>query len=249
MARTLELGAAAGWGSNRRHLASAGSTQQLALAAAAAGAPEGALFTADSQTAGRGRHGHVWVSPAGAGLYASVVLRPPGGVRHLLPLTLASALALADAVIEIAGVSPEIRWPNDLLLGGRKVCGILIEAEAGYAALGFGINLQARALPPALAPEATALDAHAPSPVAPEALLAAALDQLQSRCQACYRGESAAQLAEFERRSRYARGLPVRVGGEFTGVTDGLEPEGFLRVRLADGTLRVVTHGDVRPLA
>lgn len=233
-----------------RHCASTASTQQLALDAGAAGAAEGAVFTADTQSAGRGRHGHAWASPAGAGLYASVVLRPPGGAAVLLPLTLACALALADAVIAAAGVEPEIRWPNDLLLGGRKCCGILIESagEGGHAALGFGINLQAAALPPALAAEATALDAHATRPIASGPLLAAALAALQARCAACYRGETAAQLAEFERRSAYARGLAVRVGGECTGVTEGLTPEGFLRVRLADGACRIVTHGDVRPL-
>ena len=229
------------------------STQTAALQAARAGSAEGTVFVADRQTAGRGRHGHTWESPAGAGLYCSALLWPRRPVADLLLLTLAAGLAAADAVREACGLEAEIRWPNDLLFAGKKFGGILIEsaAEGGRlcAALGIGINLRSAALPPELADIATALDKHLPRPCDRQELLAALVDQVARRYRAWTRGEDAALLAEFTARSRYAQGLEVVVGGAdgYRGTTAGLEPTGFLRVRLASGEVRTIVSGDVRP--
>ncbi|MGH9482206.1 MAG: biotin--[acetyl-CoA-carboxylase] ligase [Terriglobales bacterium] len=269
------------------------STQELALAAAAAGAGEGTLFLAESQTRGRGRHGHAWSSPPGAGLYASLVLRPRRPAAELPVLTLAAGLAVADAVRMVAGVEPELRWPNDLLLQGRKFCGLLLEAATGgegpvpgqaqhrlgavgppsrcepsgmwgeapqgpapinAAALGFGINLRHQEWPPELAPIATALDDHAAQPVLSDALCDAVLRQLERRYAAWSTGDGPALLREFEARAPAVRGCEVAVGASdgaaaaYRGRTEGLEPSGFLRVRLPGGELRVVVSGDVRPV-
>lgn len=229
------------------------STQSAALRAARAASAEGSVFVAERQTAGRGRHGHTWASPPGAGLYCSLLLWPRRPVADLLLLTLASGLAAADAVREACGLEAEIRWPNDLLFAGKKFGGILIESalEGGRlcAALGVGLNLRPAALPPELAPIATALDDHLPRPCDRWALLQALVASLARRYRAWSNGEDAALLAEFTARSRYAQGLEVVVGGAdgYRGATAGLEVNGFLRVRLASGEVRTVVSGDVRP--
>src|SRR5690348_3559706 len=108
------------WGDALHRFPSLPSTQTAALAAAPAGAAEGTVFLADTQTAGRGRHGHTWSSPAGSGLYLSILLHPRRPVPAMMLFTLAAGLAVADAVAAVTGVQPELRWPNDLLLAGRK---------------------------------------------------------------------------------------------------------------------------------
>lgn len=236
------------------HFFSVDSTQSAALEAARRGAAEGELFVAETQTAGRGRQGHVWDSPLSAGIYASLVLRPPGTPAALLTLTLAAGLAVADAVREATGLEPEIRWPNDLLLDGKKFAGLLLEMSAEatrilYAVLGVGINVARRDWPGPLADEATSLAAHLRSRPSRIQLLAALVRCFEARYLDWQRDTGVGVPAEFERRSRYARDLPVRVDtGEdaFDGITAGLDPSGFLRVRLADGSLRTVLHGGVR---
>jgi BirA family biotin operon repressor/biotin-[acetyl-CoA-carboxylase] ligase len=229
------------------------STQIAALQAARAGSAEGTVYVAERQTSGRGRHGHAWESPAGAGLYCSVLLWPTRPIGDLLLLTLAAGLAAADAVGETCGLEAEIRWPNDLLYAGSKFGGILIEsaAESGRlcAALGLGINLRPAALPPDVAGIATALDQHLARPCDRWELLHALLARLAHRYRAWSHGDDAALRDEFAARSRYAQGLAVAVGGAngYCGVTAGLEANGFLRVRLASGEVRVVASGDVRP--
>lgn len=250
---------APGFGADIQYFGTVGSTQAAAMAAALAGAAEGTLVVAERQTQGRGRHGHSWTSPPGAGIYASLVLHPQRPAAAMLPLTLASALAVADAVGEVAGLEVEIRWPNDLLLGGKKFCGLLIETTSSggvdFAVLGFGINVRRRAWPPELAELATTLDEHSPQPTARAQLCAAVVRQVERRYRAWSAGEDAALLHEFEARCPDVRGREVMVGGSgdpaaaYSGRTEGLESSGFLRVRLADGSLRVVVSGDVRPRA
>src|SRR5205085_5743129 len=98
--------------------------------AAAAGAPEGSVYLAEEQTAGRGRGGHGWNSARSAGIYCSVILRPQVAPADVLMLSLATGLAVRDAVEQVTGLRADLRWPNDLLLGGKKFCGILIEMNA-----------------------------------------------------------------------------------------------------------------------
>jgi BirA family biotin operon repressor/biotin-[acetyl-CoA-carboxylase] ligase len=245
----------AAFGSVIQRFAAVDSTQRAALQAARAAAEEGTLFLAETQTAGRGRHGHQWASPPGAGIYASLLLRPRRPAAALLLLTLAAGLAVAEAVEAETGLRADIRWPNDLLLEGRKFCGLLVEsapeADGLIAVLGFGINVRPAAFPPELAGIATALENHTQQPVRQEPLLAAVLSALEHRYRAWSRGEAGdAELRrEFEARSRYARGLKVTVEGEWSGVTSGLDPAGFLLVRTPGGELRTVISGDVRPAA
>ncbi len=243
----------AAFGSETHRFPEIDSTQRAALDAARAGAPEGALFLAESQSAGRGRHGHNWASPPGAGLYASLLLRPRRPAAALLLLTLAAGLAVAEAVESETGLRADLRWPNDLLLDDKKFCGLLIESapEPGglIAVLGFGINIRPAAFPPDLAPIATALDLHAPRPVDRERLLAAVLAALERRYREWRQGEAAdaALRHDFEARSRYARDLEVVVEGAWRGITAGLDPSGFLLVRTPEGEVRTVISGDVRP--
>ncbi|MGH9394310.1 MAG: biotin--[acetyl-CoA-carboxylase] ligase [Terriglobales bacterium] len=243
------------FGHPRFEFASLPSTQQAWLEAASAGASAGTLFLARAQTQGRGRHGHAWASAPDAGIYASLVLRPLRPAAALLTLTLAAGLGLADAVAQATGLEPALRWPNDLLLGGRKFCGILIEsggdASRSHAVLGFGINLRREAVTPEIAAVATAVELHTLRPHAPEAVLEAALRHLEARYQRWSAAEDAALLQEFEARCPLVRGAEVVVAGAsptpYRARTDGLDPCGFLRLRFPDGSCGVVVNGDVRP--
>ncbi len=254
---TADQGFAAGlrtrFGAALRFFEQVDSTQQAAMAAAREGAEEGSLFAAEQQTAGRGRHGHQWSSPPGAGIYASLLLHPRRPAAKLPWLTLAAGLALADAVQAVCGLQSDLRWPNDLLLQGKKFCGILLECSGEgvdmAAALGFGINVAGSALPAELSPTATALDQHTAAPCRRDRLCIAAVEALLRRYAAWQQGDDAALRRDWERRSGYARGLRVRVGGSWEGVTEGLDEEGFLRVRTATGELRTVVSGEVRPAA
>ena len=162
------------------------STQSEVQRLAAAGAPEGTVVTARHQRAGRGRRGHDWWDAPGESLLVSVLLRPPGPVTTAPQLSLVGGLAVADALAAAAGVPARIRWPNDLLVEGRKVCGILAEAASGGAAagggrlhhviLGIGINLAQTAFPAALADRATSLRLVTGRAVEGGAILAAVLD-------------------------------------------------------------------------
>src|SRR5918998_799864 len=138
------------------------STNTEAARQAALGAPEGLCVVAREQTAGRGRRERSWASPKDAGLYLSVVLRPALEARLWPLLTLAAALAVRDALGEACGLEADIKWPNDLLAGGRKLCGILAETAEGTrgraVVLGVGVNLNGRAFPEELSDTATSVE-------------------------------------------------------------------------------------------
>jgi BirA family biotin operon repressor/biotin-[acetyl-CoA-carboxylase] ligase len=173
------------FGSPLHYFPSVGSTNDVANRLALEGAPEGTTVVADAQTAGRGRRGRIWFSPPGAGLYASVVLRP--GATPTVPLcTLAAGVALADAIRTATGLEVLIKWPNDLAVGRRKVCGILAESSASHGEVqhvivGFGINLRPAAYPPDLADRVTSVEAELGRPVDRGAVLAATLEALSAR--------------------------------------------------------------------
>src|SRR5215472_705454 len=139
------------------------STNSDAMAAARGGAPHGAVFFADEQTAGRGRGDHGWHSAAGEGLYVSVLLRPELSPAYLPLVPLAAGLAAAEAIRGMTGLDIDLRWPNDLLLGPRKTGGILVEAQSesnavAFVIIGIGINVHQREFAPGLATPATSLD-------------------------------------------------------------------------------------------
>ena len=145
-----------------RHFGSVGSTNVMLLEEAAAGAAEGTVFVADEQTAGRGRGGHSWHSTAGDGLYVSALVKPSLPMREALWISLATGLAVQRAIQQTTGLVVDIRWPNDLLLGGKKCGGILVEtaledATLRYAVIGIGVNVNHAAFPEEIAELATSL--------------------------------------------------------------------------------------------
>jgi BirA family biotin operon repressor/biotin-[acetyl-CoA-carboxylase] ligase len=240
--------------SDLHHYFKTGSTNAEGMQAAAAGAPEGTVFVAEEQTAGRGRGGHNWLSQRSMGIYCSVVLRPKVAPADILMLSLLAGLAVAGAVESVIGVRPDLRWPNDLLLDGRKFCGILTEMNAEatrvrYAVLGIGINVNQAEFPADLAETATSIRQHTGRTWSRVELAAALLKSLD-REYARLGGDRGEIISRFEGSCSTARGTRVRVeeNGGFEGVTEGLDERGFLRIRTQDG-LRTVLSGGVRPLA
>ena len=219
------------------------------------GGPEGVSVVADEQTAGRGRLHRAWSSPKGAGLYFSILLRPTIPQNYWPLITFMAAIAVGDALREAAGVETDIKWPNDLLSGERKICGILAEAidtPAGRAViLGIGINLTQSAFPPELVDVATSVAEASGRPVDREQILAALLDALARWYSVL---EEPAQIVDaWSNRSSYAIGKLVQVSNGddvWQGTTCGVEPDGALRLRTSSGEIKMVRAGDgynVRP--
>jgi BirA family biotin operon repressor/biotin-[acetyl-CoA-carboxylase] ligase len=228
-----------------------GSTNTDALAAARLEAPNGSVFFADEQTAGRGRGDHRWESNAGLGLYVSVLLRLPLPAERLQLLPLASGLAAGDAIARASGLRADLRWPNDLLIGNRKTGGILVESKTdgtqlAFAVVGMGINVHQRSFAEGLATPATSLDIEAGRAISRQSLLLALLESLEREAQALT-AESAAKAisARLEMSSTWVRGRKVEVHGPqaCVGVTDGLDEDGFLRVKTAGEVVTVRTGG------
>jgi BirA family biotin operon repressor/biotin-[acetyl-CoA-carboxylase] ligase len=217
------------------------------------GTDEGLCIVAREQTAGRGRLQRQWVSPAGAGLYFSIVLRPriDASLWSLIPLM--AALAVHDALRQACEVETDIKWPNDILFAERKLCGILaetIETNTGRAAIvGIGINLTAEAFPFALREAATSLEAATGKTPEAEAVLQSLVCALACRYEILQSSSGAEEtIREWTSRSSYANGKTVRVsnGSEtFAGLTRGLESDGALRVETDAGEIRIVRAGDV----
>jgi BirA family biotin operon repressor/biotin-[acetyl-CoA-carboxylase] ligase len=244
------------------HFPSVTSTSVLALEAAQSGA-RGGVYVADEQTAGRGRGDHKWHSSQLDGLYVSALVAPLIPMDMALWLPLATALAARTAIKETTGLKADIRWPNDLLLNDRKCGGILVESAAmtadpgakpmlRYAVIGVGININQQSFPPDLNATATSLRIAGHS-VSREVLLIALLRALNAEISNLikqYRGTLNGQglLERFAIASSWVKGKRVRVeeDGGYTGVTDGLDSRGFLRVTGEDGVLRTVFSGGVR---
>ncbi len=228
-----------------------GSTNTNALLAARAGAAEGTVFFADEQTEGRGRGGNAWRSAAGEGLYVSVVLRPQFPALRLPLLPLAAGLAAMRAIDEVTGLRADLRWPNDLLLGERKTGGILMEAHterntAAFVAVGIGINVHQREFAPGLSTPGTSLDVESGRSISRQALMTALLKSLEREARDLQDDAAAAAIpARVEAVSTWVRGRRVDVHGPrpCTGITAGLEANGFLRVQTGDGLVTVQTGG------
>lgn len=218
-------------GTPRRHLRSTDSTNLRARELAAAGAPHGTLVTASAQTAGRGRQGRAWTAPAGRALLLSVVLRDP---PPLLPLVAAVAVA------EVVGAGAQIKWPNDVLRDGRKVCGILAEGRPadGWAVLGIGLNVALRPqdFPDELRERATGMGLE-PSDV--EGVLAT----LVARLDAWLTAPSADVLAAW-RAGDWLRGRAITWNAG-AGVAAGVDDAGRLLVEREDGSVEALDAGEV----
>ena len=237
-------------------LESTASTNDVAAGLAESGAEEGTTVVAEMQTAGRGRQGRMWFSPSGAGLYASVIVRPggalSGGEQPAALLTLASGVAIAEAVRAVTGLPAEIKWPNDVLIGGRKLAGILAEAavQSGmpqFIVVGFGVNLQPAAYPPELASRATSIEAETNRPSDRALMLAEILAALGERYADLRGGRFDAILSAWH---RLATSLPARVewdspAGTVRGRAEGIDRHGALLVRVGEKIERVVA-GEVR---
>jgi BirA family transcriptional regulator, biotin operon repressor / biotin---[acetyl-CoA-carboxylase] ligase len=240
---------------NIRYFPSIHSTNVLAMQEAGEGAPEGMVYLADEQTAGRGRGAHGWHSAHGAGLYVSVLLRPRVAPADILWLSLAAGLAVREAVRRITSLEADIRWPNDLLLGKKKFCGILTELNAEvtrvrHAVVGIGINVHQQSFPQELGLIACSLRSETGRAWARQDLLIALLQSLYREAQALSAETSTAAssiLNRLEGASTWIRGRHVYVDeqGGYSGVTEGLDPRGFLRVRTTRG-LETVHSGGVR---
>lgn len=232
-----------------------GSTNTEAAQHARLGADEGLCVIARQQTAGRGRHGRTWVSEKDSGLYFSVVLRPKIE-PHFLPLiTLMTGVAVYDALKEF-GVKPDIKWVNDILVGDKKISGILaeaIETATGLAVVvGIGVNLTSKNFPDEIAATATSLETEIGKMISPDEF-AETLTRYLSYFYAILvaDGGPCEIVHHWSQRSSYFIGKRVRVtlAGSFCeGVTDGIEENGALRVKTADGSVKIVQAGDVERL-
>ena len=232
---------------------SVGSTMDAAWELAEAGAAHGTAVVAGTQTSGRGRFDRTWVSGDGESLLTSVVLRPDASIAPLL--TVIGCLAVLDAARELGGLVCAIKWPNDVHIGGKKLCGVLAEARtysngttdtagAGVAVLGIGLNVNLDlAQHPELAGTATSLLAetgHATD-------LRVAGDALFHSLDACYDAEPAALVARW-RESLDTLGKRVTVRGRDTrlsGLAEEVDATGRLLLRTDDGTLHTLSEGDV----
>ena len=225
------------------------STMPLASELAGAGATDGTTILAEEQTAGRGRRGRGWFAPRGSAILCSIVFRPPLAPDGLFALGASVSLGICTGVERVTGLQPLVKWPNDLLLGGRKVAGILVTSRLvggslDYAVAGFGLNVNLHPEDvPARGLAATSLAAELGRPVERLTLLAAILEGIDAAYDLFLRGERERLHAAW--RARLAgRGEPIRVETE-EGLVEGL----FEDVD-ADGALRVAgTSGPVRLLA
>jgi BirA family biotin operon repressor/biotin-[acetyl-CoA-carboxylase] ligase len=237
------------------HYYKIGSTNTEAMQSAAEGAPEGSVFLAEQQLAGRGRGAHTWHSARSTGIYCSVILRPAMPPSDVLIFSLAAGLAVRAAVAEIAPqLEPDLKWPNDLLLGGTKFCGILTEMNAEatqvrHVVVGIGINVNQAKFPAELRQIATSLRIVTGTEWSRVELCGALLKSLDREYRVLANDAGARQsiLQRFEQSSSSVRGRKVGVeeNPDLDGITEGLDARGFLQVRTAGG-LRTVLSGTVR---
>jgi BirA family biotin operon repressor/biotin-[acetyl-CoA-carboxylase] ligase len=200
-----------------------------------------------------GRGGHNWHSAAGEGLYVTVLLRPAIPAVRLPLLPLAAGLAAAEAVRAVAGLTVDLRWPNDVLIGERKVCGILVESKidgqmAGFAVVGIGINVHQSSFDPGLSTPATSLDLESGRRISRLALLVCLLKSLEREAAGLADPAAGVRVpARVEQASTWIRGRRVEVHGPqaCTGVTAGLDGHGFLLVR-SEAELVTVQTGGIR---
>jgi len=234
--------------------AEAGSTNDLAMASGAAGVPDGHCVLADRQSAGRGRLSRRWESPGGLGLYVSILLRPPVPVAQAPLLTVVAGVAVCDALSETAAVSPGLKWPNDVLLDGRKVAGILSELAASGSAIrhvvvGIGINVNHRSedFPEELRPLAGSLFLATGRLFSRDAVAAALFNHFD-RLYALFCAGERRVLVEAARQRSVVLGRRVALidGKErWEGHAVDLDEDGALLVRDAAGVVRCVHAGDV----
>ena len=231
---------------------STGSTNDEAKRAAAAGAPSRSVFVADAQTAGRGRQGRVWHSPAGANLYLSILLRPEAAPAAVAPFALVVGLAVAEEVDACFGSSrARVKWPNDVWIEGRKIAGILLEASiaggrVSSLVVGVGVDVHTESFPEEIAGVATSL-AILGAPRRDRAALAAGITARVVDAEATFVARGFAPFLEAVRARDALAGRRVRIDG-VTGRAEGVADDGCLQIRLESGELSRVVAGHVELL-
>lgn len=253
-AQEIESGMHTEWAGRRLvYFESTDSTNVQAKLLAEQGAAHGTLVVAEEQTAGRGRKGRDWISPAGSNLYFTLLLRPDCAPDCAPMLTLVMALAVSEAIQQVCGVNAGIKWPNDLVAEQKKLTGILTEMELEgrrirHVVIGVGVNVKKQSFPDELTERATTLEAAAGKPVARRVLL----EKIMQRFETAYRSflrTGELSLLQKEYNSRLVNcGRQVRVldpAGEYSGVAEGINERGELLVRTADGGIRQVYAGEV----
>ena len=225
-------------------------TMSVAAEEAGAGAPEGAVVVAEEQTAGRGRMGRSWVSPPGVNLYFTLILRPT--LEQLRYLAVIAPLAVSLAIEETTGLMPRIKWLNDVLIGDRKVCGVLVETnltgdEVQNALIGIGINVNLNVmLHEEIREIATSLRTESGEEVAREEVLAATLNHIEELYKRLRSGE-AVSVAWKQRLETLGKHVKVTIaGGESQeGVAVDADSDGSLIIRRDDGSHVRVAAGEV----
>jgi BirA family biotin operon repressor/biotin-[acetyl-CoA-carboxylase] ligase len=236
-----------------RHYFRTDSTNDVALSLVLKGAPHGVVVVAEEQVAGRGRFGRSWYSEKASGIYTSVILRPALEPAAAPILTLMAGLAVHHAVTEATGLAADIRWPNDLLINGKKVCGILTEMSADVdrihgVVLGLGINVNHRQMPEELAAIGTSLRMEGGKYYSRAQLFVTLLKKLEHYYGMLMGGGNTAITERWATASTYARAKRIRVAtrsGEFLATTLGLDPTGSLRIRRDDGQEEQLLSGEI----
>lgn len=228
------------------------STNDRARELALSGAAEGTIVVAGRQTAGRGRQGKSWSSPAGQGLYLSIILRPAIKAADAAVITLGAAVAVREVLAEEYGIECDIKWPNDLTVADKKICGILMESASEgellrYAVLGIGVNLLQLSFPEEIAAIATSVLIESGAVINPDEMLGPLLVRLEDWYRAAIEIPDRV-LKRWMEISSYSDGASVRlVAGAcvFDGITRGLTSTGALLIETVDGQRRSVTAGEV----
>lgn len=229
------------------------STNIQARRLAEAHAPHGTLVVSDRQDGGKGRRGRSWASPSGVGIWMSLILRPEIAPSSASMLTLAAALAVREGIQEETGLSPLIKWPNDLVLNGKKICGILTEMstelmEIQYVITGIGINVNQREFPSEIRDTATSLSLEAGRCFRRSSLIAAILKAFEKDYAAFLKTGDLSLLLEEYNACLVNRGKEVCILdplGEYRAVAEGIDESGSLLVTLPDGTRREIISGEV----
>ena len=241
------------FGKRIHHFFRTDSTNRVAMELGYTNEPEGAVVIAEEQTAGRGRAGRNWHSERATGIYATLLLRPKISPVQAPLLTMMAGLSAHAAIQAQTGLQPDVKWPNDLVLNGKKLGGILTEMHAEptvvrFVIVGIGINVNQEKFPAELSAIATSLRAETGRGQSRLELLARLLREFETDYSRFLRDGSGSVTERFTQVSSYASGKKVRVtnGKEtYIGVTAGLRPEGLLQIRREDGALVTVLAGDV----
>lgn len=216
-------------------------------------APHGTLAVADYQSMGKGRRGRSWISPPGVGVWMSLLLRPRIHPSCASMLTLVAALAVAEGIKEVCGLDGKIKWPNDIVVNGKKVCGILTEMSTeleciNYVVVGIGINANTEEFPEDIREIATSLSIETGERISRSRLISAVMKAMEKYYSLFMETKNMSGLLEPYHRMLANKGNVVRVlapGNEYNGIAEGINEEGELLVRTEDGELRTVLSGEV----